>query len=127
MHAASIKFDHAFFVGMSAKADAFIVRIVLWPLNDLERGLQGVAAACQVRVGIVEVVVAVSGRNQDGQFDWLAVFALWLRSGVDRTAKSKRSGNSRGDKFSTGTGHGTPRLRFQKNEELYHEIGRAHV
>ena len=65
MHAAGIEFDHAFFVGNSAEADAGVVGIVLRSLDHFERGVERVAAAFQEGESVVEIVEAVVGADDD--------------------------------------------------------------
>jgi len=68
MHAAGIEFDHTFFVGPAPESDVLVIRIVFRPLNDLNRRVECVRAACQEFVAFLNPVVAVLRANKDWEF-----------------------------------------------------------
>ncbi len=65
MHATRIEFDHAFFIGKAAQSDAIVIRIVFGALDHAEGSVQRVATALQKSKGVVKVIDAVVGTNDD--------------------------------------------------------------
>src|SRR5260370_22011805 len=63
MHTVLIKLGHALFIGPAARTYAVVVRIVLWPANNGDRGIQRVSALRQPLIAIVNVVVSVGGAD----------------------------------------------------------------
>ena len=95
VHAAGIQFDHAFFVGMSSQADAFIIGVILRSLHDLERSIECVPAAGEKRIRLIEIVISVARRNDDWQLG--RVFCRVLTSsGFLRTRTRQTSSNRSG-------------------------------
>ncbi len=67
MHAASVEFDHAFFVGMSAQTDTLVIRIILWALHHSKRSIESVTTPGQECICLVEVVIAIGCANNNRQ------------------------------------------------------------
>jgi hypothetical protein len=65
MHAAGIELNYALFIGMTAQADALVVGIIFRALDYLKHGIEGVGSARQQPVSRIEIVVAVSGADDD--------------------------------------------------------------
>jgi hypothetical protein len=66
VHAAGIEFDDPFFVRKTAEADAGIVGIVFRPFDNFEGSIQCVSAVSEEGEGVIEVVEAVVGADNDG-------------------------------------------------------------
>src|SRR5437660_8698121 len=65
MHAAGVEFDHAFFIGKAAEADRIVIRIVFRTLYNAQGGVERVATVFQENKGVVEVIDAVVGADND--------------------------------------------------------------
>ena len=65
MHTAGVEFDHTFFVGQSAESDGIVVRIVFRTFYHAEGSVQRIAAVFQENEGVVEVVDAIVGADDD--------------------------------------------------------------
>ena len=68
VHATGIEFNHTFFVGQAAEADAGVIRIILWTFNHLERRIERIPSSGEKRVGVVEISQAIVGGYNDGTF-----------------------------------------------------------
>ncbi len=66
VHAAGIEFDDTFLVGQATEADAGVVGIILGTFDDADGRVERVAAGLEVGEGIVEIVEAVVGGDEDG-------------------------------------------------------------
>src|SRR5271154_7154552 len=65
MHAASVEFDHSFFVGNAAESDGIVIRIIFGSFDNAERCVERVTAVVQEQEGIVEVFGTVVGADDD--------------------------------------------------------------
>src|ERR1700722_6191267 len=68
VHATSIKFDDAFFVGQASKADTGVIGIVLGTFPPLSRGIERIASGGEQSVAIVQIVKPIVSGNDDGAF-----------------------------------------------------------
>src|SRR5258708_3544192 len=68
VHAAGIEFHHAFFVRKAAEADGIVIRIILRAFHNAHGGVERVAAVFQEDEGVVEVIDAVVGADDDRPF-----------------------------------------------------------
>ena len=94
MHAAGIEFDHTFFVGPAAESDVLVIRIVFRPLNDLNRGVECVCAACEEFVAFLNPVVAVFRADKDWEFGCAFGFRIRiLRKCRSEAVQSDRTSN----------------------------------
>jgi len=66
VHAAGVKFDHAFFVGNSAEANRIVVGIVFRTFDHFDGGVERVSSGLQEGERVLEVGVAVVGADDDG-------------------------------------------------------------
>ena len=64
VHAAGIEFDHSFFVGKAAEADAIIIRIVFGAFNYAEGSVQRIASTFQEDERVVQIVDYHCGRKR---------------------------------------------------------------
>ena len=65
VHAAGVEFDYAFFVGKAAESDGVVVRIVFRTFYNADGSVERVAAAFQESEGVVEIIEAVVGADDD--------------------------------------------------------------
>src|SRR5271165_64916 len=65
VHATGIEFNDAFFVGKTAESHTGVVRIVFRAFDDADGGVERVASVLQEGEGIVEIVDAVVGADND--------------------------------------------------------------
>src|SRR4029077_20101767 len=65
VHAAGVEFDHAFFIGKAAESDGIVVRVIFRALYNAQGRVERVTAAFQESEGVVEVIDAVVGADDD--------------------------------------------------------------
>src|ERR1700681_1544432 len=65
MHAAGVEFNDAFFVGKAAQSDGIVIRVIFRALDYAEGSVERVATVFQESEGVVEVIDAVVGADDD--------------------------------------------------------------
>ncbi|OLC98560.1 MAG: hypothetical protein AUH86_04520 [Acidobacteria bacterium 13_1_40CM_4_58_4] len=65
VHTTGVELNHAFFVGQATEADAIVIGIIFRPFHDSQRCIEGVAAVFEETVSVIEVVVAIVGRDDN--------------------------------------------------------------
>src|SRR6266403_3827440 len=65
MHAAGVEFYNPLFVRKAAQSNGIIIRIIFWPFYNAQGGVERVATVFQENKGVVEVIDAVVGADDD--------------------------------------------------------------
>jgi hypothetical protein len=110
VHAAGIEFDHSFFVGKAAEADAIVIRIVFGAFDYAEGSVQRVASTFQENERVVQIVATIISANNNRALAGAEVpgrmgsITLSLRF-LGLQTSDYRCGDSGTEKIATACGH----------------------